>query len=246
LVQEFLHVNTGYFTWAGFKQINIIAVSIGGAITLFSFSSFFLKNWRQAEINAAKLRSENISSQFEALKSQVNPHFLFNSLNVLTSLVYEDQNKAAQFIKKLSDVYRYVLEQKGKDLVDLSNELEFVRSYLFLQKIRFGNNLKVEFDLANEMKYKVAPLSIQMLIENAIKHNIVSKEDPLRIVISLNGDNQLEVSNNLQKKNVMEGDSQGIGLENIKQRYAYLTDIEVSVEQIDGRFVVKLPLIVES
>lgn len=245
-VELLFGINTQYFTREGFIRMNTIAIGIGGAITLFSFSSHFLKNWRQAEINAEKLRAENISSQFEALKNQVNPHFLFNSLNVLTSLVYHDQDKAALFIKRLSDVYRYVLEQKGNDLVNLGKELDFVKSYLFLQKIRFGDNLKIDIGSFAEGIYNVAPLSVQMLVENAIKHNVISKEDPLDIKITFTEQGQLVVSNNLQKKNVIEGESQGIGLENIKQRYAYLTDGQVVVEKENGQFTVKIPLIVAS
>ncbi len=186
-----------------------------------------------------KLKTEVIKLEYEALKNQVNPHFLFNSLNALTSLVADNQD-AVKFIKMLSDVYRYVLEQKDKEVVPLYREIYFVRAYAYLHKIRFGDNFKIEVEIG-EGSQNVVPLSVQMLVENAIKHNIVSEDDPLKIKIyQKNG--YVIVENNLQLKSMVK-DSKKIGLENIKSRYAYLTDKEFVVEKTETDFIVKVPLL---
>jgi LytS/YehU family sensor histidine kinase len=170
----------------------------------------------------------------------VSPHFLFNSLNALTNLVYEDQEKAVKFIKQLSEVYRYVLDTRDKEVVSLTEELKFLESYLFLQRIRFGNKLRVTIDLSGDPM--LAPLALQMLIENAIKHNIISEADPLNIRI-FSEDGYLTVENNLQKKSVLGERSSGVGLDNIRKRYEFLTDREVKVLETPVSFVVKLPLL---
>ena len=186
-----------------------------------------------------KLKTEVVKLEYEALKNQVNPHFLFNSLNALTSLVAENE-EAVKFIKMLSDVYRYVLEQKDKEVVPLYREIYFVRAYAYLHKIRFGENFHVEVEIPEGSK-NVVPLSVQMLVENAIKHNVVSDEEPLRIKIFQKKD-YVVVENNLQLKSMVK-DSKKIGLENIKSRYAYLTDKEFVVEKTETKFIVKVPLL---
>ena len=161
----------------GFRQLyGTVIITI--AITLFMTSRSFLFKWRQSAIDGEKLQKESIAARYESLKNQVNPHFLFNSLNVLTNLVYEDQDKAVKFIKKLSEVYRYVLDTRDKEVVTLEEELQFLESYIYLQKIRFGQKIRIDISL-NKGHGNVAPLALQMLIENAIKHNVVSEEDPL-------------------------------------------------------------------
>lgn len=181
----------------------IISVIITIAIASFFTAKKFLQNWRRLELNTAKLKNESLSSKFESLKSQVNPHFLFNSLNVLSALVYKDQDEAVKFIKRLSNVYRYVLDQKDKEVVDIQTELEFVKSYIFLQKIRHGDSLQVNVDIPDNTEAKVAPLSLQMLVENAVKHNIISRDEPLNIDIRLEEGQYIVVENNLQKKNTI-------------------------------------------
>jgi len=210
-------------------------------ITLFMTSRSFLNNWKQEAINAELLKKESITAQYTSLKNQVNPHFLFNSLNALTNLVYEDQDKAVKFIKQLSDVYRYVLDTRDQEVVALDDELKFLESYLFLQKIRFGDNLRVELSLSSEGK-RIAPLALQMLIENAIKHNITSAENPLSITIK-EQEGYLVVENSLQRKAVLEENSPGLGLENIKSRYHFLSNQPVLVEETVDKFIVKLPVI---
>ena len=216
----------------------IITTSV---ITLFMTSRSFLNNWKQEAINAELLQKESITAQYNSLKSQVNPHFLFNSLNALTNLVYEDQDKAAKFIKQLAEVYRYVLDTRDQEVVPLAEELKFLDSYLFLQKIRFGDNLLVELSLTAEGK-RIAPLALQMLVENAIKHNITSSENPLSIKIS-EKEGYVVVENSLQRKTVVEENSPGLGLENIKSRYRFLSNLPVIVEESKEKFIVKLPVI---
>lgn len=209
-------------------------------ISLFMHSRSFLYNWKEAAITAEQLQKETIKSQYESLRSQVNPHFLFNSLNALTNLVYEDQDKAAKFIKQLSDVYRYVLDTRDKELVSLDEELKFLNSYLFLQQIRFGNKLNVENSLSGDIK--VAPLVLQMLIENAIKHNVVSDEQPLTIrLFRENG--WVVIENNRRHRRTLPEESTGVGLANIRSRYSYFSDKPVTVISDDAKFVVKLPVI---
>jgi len=246
-VRYVMGANVGYFTVDGFVQMNLSAILIGTFITLVSISSHFLQSWRQSEINAEKLKAAHMSSQYETLKNQVNPHFLFNSLNVLTNLVYEDQDTAAKFIKQLSQVYRYVLESKDKNLVTVNSELEFLEAYTFLQKMRFGESLHVNIQTAEDKNsLEVPPLSIQMLIENAIKHNIVSKKTPLTVDVYIDNDDMLVVKNNVQKKNILKEESSGIGLKNITERYKYLSERAVEVEETTEAFTVKIPVLGES
>lgn len=213
-------------------------------ISLFMHGRAFLLNWKQSQIDAEKLQRENIAGKYEALKNQVNPHFLFNSLNALTNLVYEDQDKAVKFIKQLSEVYRYVLDTRDQEIVSLAQELKFLESYIFLQQIRFENRLDVQVEVEDENKF-VTPLALQMLIENAIKHNIVSTDDPLKIRI-YQDNGHVVVENNLQRKAVLAEPSAGVGLENIVKRYELLTERKVEVSDGPEKFVVKLPLLAQS
>jgi len=211
-------------------------------ISLFMHSRGFLRSWRLAEVEAEKAKQESIKANYESLKNQVNPHFLFNSLNALTSLVYEDQDKAAKFIKQLSEVYRYVLDSRNKEVVSIAEELQFLDSYLFLQQIRFGDKLRIKNEL-KEHGGSLPPLALQMLVENAIKHNIVSHEQPLTIHL-YESDRKLVVRNNLQTKNTLGEASSGVGLENIRKRYEFLSDEKVEVENDKETFAVKLPILV--
>ncbi|RDC62054.1 sensor histidine kinase [Adhaeribacter pallidiroseus] len=211
-------------------------------ISLFMHSRSFLLGWRQTAIDAERLQKENIASQYESLKTQVNPHFLFNSLNALTSLVTTDPDLAVKFIKQLSEVYRYVLDSQNKEVVPLADELNFVQSYIFLQQIRYGESLQITTDLAELYQYQIAPLSVQMLLENAIKHNMILEDQPLHLKIAVTPDEYLAVENNFQIKN-FHPDSIGMGLKNIEARYRYLTARPVLIEQTSAYFRVKLPLL---
>ena len=212
---------------------------------------FFFDEWRKSFMEKEKLllikeqlQKEQIISQYETLKTQINPHFLFNSLNVLSSLVHEDTNKAEDFIDEFASVYRYVLDVSGKQTTPLKKELEFIQSYYFLQKIRFGDNLKIDILIDEDVDlYFILPLSIQLLVENAIKHNKVSKEFPLTIKISIE-DGFLIVKNNLQirNENIV---STGIGLKNIRERYFLYNKSEPMFNQTNDEFIAKIPLIKE-
>jgi hypothetical protein len=209
-------------------------------ISLFMHGRAFLLGWRQSAIDTERLQKENIAARYENLKSQVNPHFLFNTLNVLSNLVYEDQDKAVKFIKHLSDVYRYVLDTHNQEVVTLEEEEKFLKAFLYLQQMRFGDKLIVDIRLQG-VRSMVPPLVLQMLFENAIKHNIVSQENPLTVRVYAQ-EAYLVVENNFQKKMVLPEESTGLGLENIRHRYEFLTKLPVAVIQNDT-FTVKLPII---
>ena len=178
----------------------------------------------------------------EGLKSQVNPHFLFNSLNTLIYIIPENTDRAIQFVQKLSKVYRYILEIRDKKLIPLEEELDFLHSYIFLLKERFGDNLEVNLSIPSDiLVQQVVPLSLQILFENAIKHNIISDKHPLKIEVFFK-DEKLVVQNNLQlKKQAMP--STKVGLQNIKNRYAFFTDEKVDINDDGPYFKVTLPLI---
>lgn len=223
------------------KDVLYTTVPITFLISAFMHGKEFLENWRKAALNAETLKKESAVARYESLKSQVNPHFLFNSLNALTNLVYEDQDKAAKFIKQLSEVYRYVLDSREKESVSIQEELRFVKSYLFLQEIRFGDNLKVRLDLDNAFG-NVAPLALQLLLENAIKHNIVSQENPLFVEMKISN-GFIWVENKVQRKSVLGENSPGMGLNNIRSRYAFLSNKKVVVNKSEEEFSVGLPII---
>jgi PAS domain S-box-containing protein len=201
------------------------------------------KQLTEANTQLLKVQKENLQSQFEVLKQQVNPHFLFNSLNVLTSLIKIDPDLAESFTERLSKVYRYVLENKEKDLVSLSTELEFLNAYLFLLEIRFMKKLFIEIKIDKSYSdYQILPIAIQLIIENAIKHNTFSKAQPLKIEIFVDQQQRLNIINNL---NVRETKlvSTGVGLENINRRYALVSDQKPEFIKTTEHFIAKLPLL---
>ena len=201
----------------------------------------FLQGWRKSIKREEEMRAQMLSYQYEALRAQVNPHFLFNSLNVLSSLVYEDQAMAVKFIRQLGDVYRYVLDRKDSEVVTLKEELAFFEQFRSLLMIRFEKGLDVRVEAqAHDDKY-VIPMGLQLLLENAVKHNATTAGSPLVVTVKEEG-GYLVVSNNLQLR---EGDPRvgGLGLENIKQRYAPLTDQPVRIEHNAENFTVSLPLL---
>ena len=210
-------------------------------ITIYEALSFYIQLQRSVA-EKAMLERQNVESQLESLRNQVNPHFLFNSLNTLIYLIPEEPDKAVRFVQQLSKVYRYVLESRDSKTILLSEELAFLQSYNFLLKERFGENLQIELrDLDSKASTGIVPLTLQMLFENAIKHNVISTEKPLHIeVFAENG--HLVVRNNLQRKNQVM-DSTGVGLQNIKDRYRILTDSEVEVIVSREYFTVILPVI---
>jgi sensor histidine kinase YesM len=234
------HTYSDFIEYQMSSMITEIIVAV--FITTFFYAIKFFKSWKEVLINEEQLKNEAISLRYEALKNQVNPHFLFNSLNTLTNIVQTDPDLAVKFIKQLSEIYRYVLEQKDTELVDLDTEMKFVQSYLYLLQIRFSEKLILDVRVTENLNYKVIPISIQILLENAVKHNEISSENPLKISIFIDESNNLVVKNNLQTKSTIN-DSTQIGLSNLKSRYEYLTGKTFEIIKTDEEFIVKLPLI---
>jgi two-component system LytT family sensor kinase len=232
----------------GLEQPNDISEVISTFLMLVLILTIYESKYlafqlRSSLIEKEKLIKENISSQLEGLRNQVNPHFLFNSLNTLTSIIPEDSNKAVRFVTKLSKVYRYILEIRDKKVIPLKEELDFIHSYSFLLKERFGDNIHIDIKVPDDQLDKfIIPLSMQITFENAIKHNIISKDMPLNIEVFVKDDQHLVVKNNLQKKS-QSSHSTKVGLQNIKNRYSFFTDTEVNVISTVKHFIVTLPLL---
>lgn len=204
---------------------------------------YFYNKLQRSLVEKAELERANIQSQLEGLKNQVNPHFLFNSLNTLTHIISEDQKLGVRFVQQLAKVYRYILEIREKKLIPLSEELEFLDSYIYLLKERFEDNLQVSIEVDDEyMDHKIVPLSLQILFENAIKHNIISSSKPLEVKVFIEKGKKLIVKNKLQKKN-QRMSSTKVGLKNIESRYAFFSNDPVEVLVTAKYFIVILPLI---
>lgn len=200
------------------------------------------KRQMESQQRLALMEQEKMRYQFEALKNQINPHFLFNSLNVLASLTYQDADKANSFVKKLAEVYRYLLTTHNRQTVSLEEELRFTEAYLYLENIRFGEALQVCISGNRDMQshYEVIPASLQMLVENAIKHNIATSKSPLVVRITI-GQDGVTVSNNMQLRSYVRAKN-GMGLANLRNQYA-LHDKELSVSKTGKDFVVEMPFI---
>ncbi len=202
-----------------------------------------LKIQERLQQESQQLQQENIRIQYESLKNQVNPHFLFNSLNVLTSLIKLNPDLAEKFAVQMAKVYRYVLEHREEDLVTVRSELDFIQSYTFLIQIRFMDKVKVNTQIPDTgMDLHLPPLALQILIENAVKHNTFSRKQPLIIDIVVDEENYLNVINNLQKREMLVA-STGVGLANIASRVAHLTDRPAFFGEKEGRFIARIPLI---
>ncbi len=238
-------VDPAQFFKGNFFWMHIFYVFIAFGVSAFMHARGFMQNWKAAvgkETKIQKVIAGTASAQFDALKNQLDPHFLFNSLNVLTSLIDEDPDNAQRFTTSLSKVYRYVLEQKNKELVTVEDELNFARTYMSLLKMRFEDS--IIFDIPEKVgnpEAKVVPLSLQLLLENAVKHNTVAENKPLHIRI-YEQDANLVVENNLQPKQVVKKSS-GVGLANITQRYALLTKREMTIQETPQRFSVSIPML---
>lgn len=202
----------------------------------------FIGQWKISLIQAERLEKEKTQVQFDNLKNQLNPHFLFNALTSLNSLIFENQTLASQFLQHLSKVYRYVLQNKDKNFVSVQTELDFIQNYVFLLRTRFESALTITFRIdVNSRDKAIVPVTLQILIENALKHNVVDKDRPLSIRIETNGD-YLVVSNNLQLRKLVETSNKQ-GLENLKSLYAFLTDKPVLIASSDAEFSVSVPLV---
>ncbi len=225
---------------AVFIPFNFTAAVI---ITLAYEAVYFFYKWKETFQQNQDLKNQQLRTQFEVLQNQMSPHFLFNSLNALTTLIAENQDVAIEFTQKLSEVYRYILQTKEKELIRLTEEIEFAKAYLFLLQMRYPENLRFEFKI--DQKYLdqyVAPLTIQMLIENAVKHNVISKTNPLKIDIYVENGLSVIVKNNLQPKKTIEKSTK-TGLANIKKRYQLLGNQEVDIITTAKNYMVAVPLI---
>ena len=205
-------------------------------------SIYFYHQLRMSILETEQVKQEHIRSQLEGLRNQVNPHFLFNSLNTLMDLVVESPSIAVNFLQRLSHVYRYILEIRENPTVTVAEELEFIKSYVFLQEERFKGNLKVFVEVPEKYyQHQVVPLSLQILFENAIKHNVISSKKTLTINVTVEND-KIIVKNNLQRKNQVM-DSTKVGLENVRNRYRLISNGKVDVVESREHFTVGLPLI---
>ncbi len=205
---------------------------------------YFRRRSQLLQIRSDELKKQQLLNEVALLRTQVNPHFLFNSLSILSSLVHVDANLSEQFIEQLSRSYRYILEQKEQSLVTLRTELEFIQAYSFLLKIRFENKFDLHIELPDDIldHYKIAPLTLQLLIENAVKHNRMSAKEPLVISVVVENGDTLVVKNRLQPRTSAVV-STGVGLQNILNRYALLTGRPVWAGETEAQFVVKVPLL---
>ena len=220
----------------------VIYMMVPTGVNLGFFTLYFIDRWKDSIVEAERLEKEKSQVQFDNLKNQLNPHFLFNALTSLNSLIFDNQQLASEFLQQLSKVYRYVLQNKEKNFVLLATELEFISNYVQLLETRFQGGLKINFQVSSEAKEKaIVPVTLQILIENAIKHNIVDKDKKLTIDVLTVGD-YLIVSNNLQERKRVETSNKQ-GLDNLKSLYKFLTDKPVVVEPTAERFYVKIPLI---
>lgn len=219
-----------------------IVLIISLVVSYVILSVFYYRHKQDNKVKEQKIIAGTASAKFDALKNQLDPHFLFNSLNVLTSLIDENPEAATKFTTALSKVYRYVLEQKNKDLVSVEEELKFAKLYMSLIKMRFEDS--IEFSIPEKLsnpEAKVVPLSLQLLLENAVKHNVVTPSKKLFITIT-EKDGNLLIENNIQAKNVINP-STGVGLQNIKQRYQILTNRSVFIQNDGSKFTVAIPIL---
>jgi LytS/YehU family sensor histidine kinase len=221
-------------------------------IALFNFSfyaSYFFKNWQHSvqdkadlEIQAARLEKEKFDLQYHQLRNQVNPHYLFNTLTSLDGLIHTNPELASEFVRHMAKVYRYVLQHKESEVVNLDEELEFIKHYISLQHIRYADGLRITSDVSASAKEGgIVMVTLQMLIDNAIKHNIVQPNEPLCIHIT-DADGYLIVHNNKQLRRQIET-SNGTGILQLQQLYSFLTDKQVIIESTDTDYTIKIPLL---
>lgn len=232
-ISEILHSKTFEASFIIAILINIIS------ITLLEFI-YQSKRSRQKEVEYERLQKENLAIQYEVLKAQINPHFLFNSFNILNSLINKNTSRASDFIHDLSDIYRYILTYNTSNLVSVREETDFLTKYINILTIRFDRGLKIVIDInEQDLQKQIIPMSTQLLLENAVKHNKISDEEPLTIDIRCDGENII-VTNNINKRTVV--DSTSIGLHNLKEKYILLNLPPIEVCSTSKQFIVKIPL----
>lgn len=235
---DFLRV----FTHTGMLITSLITILIGLVIFLIILSNKYIIHLLKAEKETQKAKDEASKFQYETLKNQINPHFLFNSLNVLSTLIYKDAEKADEFTLDLANIYRFILDHQDDEIVTLEDEIDFVNRYAKLQGIRFNQNFSVEIKAGSDTMMKgVVPMALQLVIENVFKHNVITDENPMLVKLEITEGHVL-ISNPIHLKQKPDH-SHKLGLQNIKKRYQLLTDKPCSFEKQNGSFVVKLPLI---
>jgi hypothetical protein len=242
------HNAPGYTLRHGFLKDSAFPLLSTVVVSLFMHSRSFLMAWREATVRAERLEKETAVARLDSLRRQVDPHFLFNSLNALTSLVEEhDPARAVRFIRQLAQVYRYVLDSQSQEVVPLADELAFAEAYIFLQKTRLDEALQVELALpppAALAGFYLPPLALQLLLENALKHNTAYQADPLRLRVVVDADARtLTVRNTLRPRRLAPDEASGRGLANLRARYAFLTPRPVAAGPVGEEFVVTLPLL---
>jgi len=226
------------------EQFYYIAFFISAIVTSIFYAFYYFRYSQETKVKEQKIIAGTASAKFDALKHQLDPHFLFNSLNVLTSLIEENPTAATKFTTLLSKVYRYVLEQKNKELVTVAEELNFARQYMSLINMRFEDSIVFTIsDTISNLEAKVVPLALQLLLENAVKHNQITPSKKLYISI-FEEDGNLVIKNNVQPKQVVK-ESSGVGLQNIRQRYYLLTDRPVSIKKDEKEFYISIPMLTQ-
>jgi len=222
-------------------RTSYVAIIISLLVSLIVVAIAFFQNWKKSLLEAERFKTEMLQYKYEALQNQINPHFLFNSFNVLSDLVYEDRKKATAFINQLSQLFRYVLDSREKELVPIGEELEFIEAYSYLLQTRFEDKLRIRQEFRAEENEMIVPMTMQLLIENCVKHNEISAVQPLSINITREGE-MLKVENNLQLK-AGGADSKKTGLSNIMQQFSFFTDKKLVITETEDHYTVKVPII---
>lgn len=235
--------NVNFITAYGYRLKWAIASGLIAIYVIVDIGSELLKKWRDSLAEAERFQKENIQTRLDTLKTQINPHFLFNSLNTLSGLIHEDQDKASYFLRKVSGVYRHILEARDKDLISLQDELDIANDYIELIRVRFEGSIQIKIEIEKKsLLLQVVPLSIQMLIENAIKHNRATQDEPLEIeIFTIEGD-WLVIRNNRQERRSLEVSTK-VGLKNIEARFLHVTPRKLKIVDDGQRFEIQLPLI---
>lgn len=207
------------------------------------FSMYFLRHWQKSVLETEKFKKETLKFELDNLKSHLDPHFLFNNLNILSSLIDTSKEESKRFLDKFADVYRSLLKTKDEDLIAIEDELEFINAYIYLLKTRFEDNIVFNINIDKSARYKmIPPLTIQLMVENAIKHNIASEKKPLKIEIEAKNES-LTVCNNLNERPKDPGQPEGSGIKNIKRRYSYFTEDKVIIKKSSDKFCITVPIL---
>lgn len=228
--------------WPGVVEYNLFALPFSLLMAVYVNTDPLLDDWKRSLVRSEALEKESVKARLGMLRSQVSPHFLFNNFNVLDALIEEDPNLAQRYLEKLAVIYRYVLNHRSEEVVPLAEELDFIRDYLFLLGIRYEGQLDCRLEVKGSRGAGIPPATLQILVENAIKHNVLSADRPLRIRLRAGEEDYLVVENTLRPKK-RDSRGTGFGLENIVERYNYLTALPVLIEREEETFAVHIPLI---